>query len=81
MSMDNKINSLKSEFPSIRVGSEETGYTELIGKDYDDQIAKWAENVIAQEQAEIDQSAKVVARLAILEKLGITAEEAALLVS
>jgi hypothetical protein len=76
-----KITALKAEFPSIRVGSDEIGYTELVGKDYDDLIAEWADNAIAKEQAEIDQAAKEAARLAILEKLGITAMEAALLLS
>ena len=76
-----KITALKAEFPIIRIGSDETGYTELVGKDYEDLIADWADNAIAKEQAEIDQAAKVTARLAILEKLGITADEAALLLS
>jgi|LakMenE01Jun11ns_1017448.scaffolds.fasta_scaffold8628275_2 hypothetical protein len=76
-----KITALKAEFPIIRIGSDETGYTELVGKDYEDLIADWADNAIAKEQAEIDQAAKVTARLAILEKLGITADEAALLLA
>jgi hypothetical protein len=78
---EQKITALKAEFPTIRIGSDETGYTELVGKDYEDLIADWADNAIAKEQAEIDQAAKVTARLAILEKLGITADEAALLLA
>jgi len=78
---EQKITALKAEFPSIRVGSDEIGYTELVGKDYDDLIAEWADNAIAKEQAGINQDAKEAARLAILEKLGITADEASLLLS
>ncbi len=76
-----KITAFKAEFPTIRVGSDETGYTELVGKDYEDLIAEWADNAIAKEQSEIDQANKAAARLAILEKLGITADEAALLLA
>ena len=76
---EQKITALKADFPTIRVGSEEIGYTELVGKDYENLIAEWADNAIAKEQAELDQAAKVTARLAILDKLGLTADEAALL--
>jgi hypothetical protein len=66
------ISALKLEHPTIRVGSEETGYTELDETEYAEMINSWAENVIAREAEaafEIDQEA---ARLAILEKLGVT---------
>jgi hypothetical protein len=76
---------LKSEYPTIKEGSDESGYTELVGEDYDAKISEWADNLLAKEsqtiadkvQAEKSQNDKA----ALLTKLGITAEEAVLLLS
>lgn len=44
-----KIEALKVEYPTLRVGSDETGYTDLDQKEYEDTIAQWAENAIEKE--------------------------------
>jgi hypothetical protein len=71
-----KIAALKTKHPTLQVGSEQTGYTELNAEDYETKIAEWADNELAIE-AEI---AKAKAdKEALLAKLGITADEAKLL--
>lgn len=71
-----KIATLKTEYPTLRVGSEEAGYTELSAEDYEAKIAEWADTELAAEAAEL---AANEAKQALLAKLGITAEEAQLL--
>ena len=79
MTKAQRIAALKLEYPTIRVGSEETGYTELDEKEYDDMINSWAESAIAKEAEAAYEIDKENARLAILEKLGITSDEVDLL--
>ena len=74
-----KIAALKAEYPTLRTGSDETGYTELDEKEYADTIQLWAENEIAQEAEAAQELEKENARLAILEKLGVTSDEVDLL--
>ena len=74
------IKIIKAENPNgLRVGSDETGYTDLSAADYEAQILDWA-------QARLDKEAKADAadkaatdKAALLAKLGITADEAKLL--
>ena len=78
MTKQDKIAALKTEHPTLRVGSEQTGYTELSAEDYEAKIAEWADNELAAEAAVV--KAKVD-KEALLAKLGITADEAKLLLS
>ena len=71
-----KIAAFKAEYPTLKVGSDETGYTELNADEYEAKISEWADNILAKEAEE---TAKAAAKQALLDKLGITAEEAALL--
>jgi hypothetical protein len=71
-----KIAALKAEYPNIRIGSDETGYTELNAEDYEAKIAEWAENLLAKEAEEL---ATIQAKQGLLTKLGITEDEAKLL--
>ena len=75
----NIISQLKAEYPTLRVGSEEDGYAELNAKDYADQIEQWADGLLEQQNHEAALQAAADAKAALLAKLGITAEEAALL--
>ena len=71
-----KIAALKVEYPTLKTGSDEVGYTELSAEDYEATIAEWADNQLAKEvalaKAEADKEA-------LLTKLSITADEAKLL--
>jgi hypothetical protein len=76
MTKQDKIAALKTQYPTLRVGSEEAGYTELSAEDYEAKIAEWADNILAKEAEE---TTKAAAKQALLDKLGITEDEAALL--
>ena len=71
-----KIAALKAEYPVIKTGSDEIGYTELSAEDYEAKIAEWADNLLAKEAEEL---AAIEAKQALLSKLGITENEAKLL--
>ena len=71
-----KIAAFKAEYPTLKVGSDETGYTELNADEYEAKISEWADNILAKEAEE---TARAAAKQALLDKLGITEEEAQLL--
>jgi hypothetical protein len=75
------IELLKAEFPILRVGDDDLGYTELSAKDYEATILDWAEVRYNKEIEKTELAAKATAKADLLAKLGITAEEALLLLS
>jgi hypothetical protein len=79
MTKNEVIAQLKKDNPVLREGSEEQGYTELTPAEYDARIAEWADNILAKEAAEVAKAAAAAAKAALLQKLGITEEEAKLL--
>jgi hypothetical protein len=76
---------IKAENPTLQVGDDEQGYTQLSAADYEAQITQWAENRLAKEtKTAADEAAAAQAatdKVALLAKLGITADEAKLLLS
>jgi hypothetical protein len=71
----------KSEFPTLKVGSDETGYTELEAADYEATIEAWVEHAIAEQDKAAALEKAQADKLTLLSKLGITSDEAALLLS
>jgi hypothetical protein len=66
---------LKAEYPTLQMGDDEQGYTNLSAANYEAQIAQWAD-------ARLDKEAKAEAtaqaatdKAALLARLGITADE------
>ena len=57
------IDIIKAENPTLRVGDDETGYTQLSAKEYEATISEWASNRLAKQarlaEAEAVESAKV----------------------
>ena len=81
MTLNEIIAELKEANPTLQTGSNETGYTQLTKAEYDATILEWAQNRLAKlekTQAEADKAAD---KTALLERLGITADEAKLLLS
>jgi len=81
MTKNEMIEIIKAENPTIRIGDDEAGYIDLKGSDYDAQIEQWANarlEILAKKELEIQQAAK---KAALLERLGITADEAKLLLA
>ena len=70
---------LKEQYPTLKIGNDEDGYTELNAKDYAAKIAEWAEAELAVLQEQANADAASLAKASLLERLGITADEAALL--
>jgi hypothetical protein len=80
------IAQLKKDYTSIRVGSDLIGYTELTAEEYEATILEWADVELAREasleaeaNAEAEAEANATARTEILDRLGLTADEAAIL--
>ena len=71
----------KIEFPTIKVGSEELGYTFLENEQYNETINVWAEDAFLKQEAEESILQSASDKAALLERLGITEEEARLLLS
>ena len=72
---------LKAEHPTLRVGDETMGYTDLSPTDYAVTIEAWADNQLAAEAKAADAEQSATDKTALLAKLGITADEAKLLLS
>jgi hypothetical protein len=66
---------LKAEYPVLKVGNDDEGYTELDAKAYETKIAQWADAAYAEEIAKAEAEAKEVKKQAVLAKLGLTSEE------
>jgi hypothetical protein len=70
------VTKLKAEYPSLKVGDDERGYTDLSEAEYEATISQWADNQLA---SEAEATAKATDKAALLAKLGITEDEAKLL--
>lgn len=75
------IAELKAENPSLRSGNEEDGYTDLTSAEYEATILEWANNIMAKLEAETLTNEKEAEKEALFTKLGITPEEAKLILS
>ena len=73
------IDLLKKEFPTLQIGDDKAGYTQLSDHEYDAVIAEWADVRLAKEQLKAEAEAKETAKAAILDRLGLTADEAKLI--
>ena len=78
MTLEEKIATLKLEYPTIRIGDDERGYTDFSPVEYEATIKQWAINQLADENAVSKAEAD---KAALLAKLGISADEAKLLLS
>lgn len=69
---------LKTEFPTLRDGSEEVGYRELTPEQYEDTIDRWAAWIISQQELEAAAEKAVAdkeAAEAKLAALGLTTDD------
>ena len=80
MTKEQKITELKKLYPTLTKGVNDEVVT-LTAEEYDETISAWAENILEQE-AELERIANATAeKTAILSKLGISEDEAKLLLS
>ena len=69
------IDELKLEFPTLRRGDDDSGYTDYTAEEYESKISEWADNRIAKEAEQLAIQEAEIQKAAILNKLGITADE------
>ena len=72
---------IKAENPTLQIGDDEQGYTQLCAADYEAQITQWADNRLADKVKAAEAAQAATDKVALLAKLGITANEAKLLLS
>ena len=70
---------LKSEYPTLRTGNDKDGYTDLDKKDYDAKIAEWVQAHLVKIETKKAEILKAEAKTVLLDRLGITEDEAKLL--
>jgi hypothetical protein len=75
------IDQLKLEFPTLQIGDDDSGYTQLSGAEYEAIIAERADARLAKLAKQAEAEAKAQAKAELLERLGITADEAKLLLA
>ena len=75
------IEIIKAENPTLRLGDDESGYTELSADEYEAKIAEWADARLAKEAKVAEAEAKATQKAALLERLGISEDEARLLLA
>ena len=75
------IAQLKSEYPVLKTGNDENGYTELSNDEYELTISNWADAELAKIAEEAEIEANAAAKAALLNRLGITEDEAKLLLA
>lgn len=72
------IEIIKSENPTLRIGNDELGYTELSANEYETTIAEWADARLEKETKAAEAQAKATAKAAAeakLAALGLTTED------
>jgi len=75
------IEIIKAENPTLQIGDDDSGYTQLSAAEYEATIVQWAEARLAKEAVAIEAETRATAKAALLTQLGITAEQAKLLLS
>ena len=82
MKLEDYINQLKKDYPTLKRGEDDAVVT-LSDSEYDQKITEWANNLLLEEQEESEKKAAALQaeadKAALLAKLGITADEAKLL--
>ena len=63
------IATLKLEYPTLKSGSDETGYTDLSPTDYETTIESWADNQLAEEAKAAEAEAIATAKTDAIAKL------------
>ncbi len=74
------IAEIKAEFPTL-TKSFDGADIELSAEEYEETIAAWADAKLAEAQKAAAEAEKAAAKAALLEKLGLTQEEASLLLA
>ena len=84
MKLEDYINQLKKDYPTLQRGEDDAVIT-LSDSEYNQKITEWANNLFLEQEEESAKKATALQaetdKAALLAKLGITANEAKLLLS
>lgn len=69
--LNEMIDIIKAENPTIQVGDEEQGYTELNQEEYDAQVKAWAQGRLDKETKQAEELAAKLDAIAKITALGI----------
>lgn len=78
--LSDKIAAFKAQYPTLTKGVNDE-VIELTAEEYESTIAQWAQNELDADAAKLEKQALVTQKEALLAKLGLTAEEATLLLT
>ena len=67
--LNQMIEIIKAENPTIKVGNDEEGYTDLTPAEYDAQVADWAQGRLDKEARLVEAEAVAQAKLDAVDKL------------
>jgi hypothetical protein len=67
--LNEMIEIIKAENPTIKVGDDEKGYTDLTPAEYDAQVADWAQGRLDKEARLVEAEAVAQAKLDAVDKL------------
>jgi hypothetical protein len=76
--LNEMIEVIKAENPTIRIGDDEAGYTDFTSAEYDAQVAIWAQGRLDKQARIAEAEAKATAKAAAQAKLaalGLTVED------
>ena len=69
------IEIIKAENPTLRIGNDQDGYTQLTANEYEAQIQEWADARLAKEQSELEKEAARLVKISAYQKLGLSEAE------
>ena len=69
------IEIIKAENPTLQIGDDDAGYTQLSADEYESTIAQWADARLAKEQAKSEAEEARQIKISAYEKLGLTKAE------
>jgi len=78
--LSDKIAAFKTQYPTLTKGVNDEVF-ELTAEEYEATIAEWAQNELDADAAKLEKQALVTQKEALLAKLGLTSEEATLLLT
>jgi hypothetical protein len=69
------IEIIKAENPTLQIGDDDAGYTQLSAEDYEAKINEWADARLAKQQSKSKAEAERQTKIAAYKKLGLTEAE------
>lgn len=69
------IEIIKAENPTLQIGDDNAGYTQLSSADYETTIAQWADARLAKQKASAEAEATRQTKITAYQKLGLTEAE------